>query len=456
MRRFIHVCILMCLSVMSAYAQNIRVRSSEVSANHEVLEKYDTTTAYLQIKNLKRNIHYYDDQIIMYLPDINQDRPYSYYEGFHTKNPIALTAYADTLWNKRKTKILSVNVPHSDVYKASLMNAQSEGYARKLDFPWDRCVTNDGFYTPAEFVEGIRFLIKCVSQLSDYIFEFELVDAVGNSVFHQIEYITNDDVPPILMCAYYDNIYNRYFEEKIKIFSVNKIEKSLQTNKLHVLYGDYTCVDVALMEGEKSHAMIDIPNVSYPYYIKYLYPHLILRDSNGEEFAISTELGRWQKTEYTLKTSEVVGLKNDRDWCDWIRIEDLELATDYYARVQKAKEIQLENERLEEEKRTRDEELKRKLEAERRKLAEIEKAKKEREQKERYDNLVIKYGQSIADYIIKGQVRIGMTKSMCREAWGNPYDINRTTNAYGTREQWVYGIGRYLYFEGDILTTIQD
>ena len=52
--------------------------------------------------------------------------------------------------------------------------------------------------------------------------------------------------------------------------------------------------------------------------------------------------------------------------------------------------------------------------------------------------------------------QIGFTKEMCVEAWGEPYDINRTVTKNGVHEQWVYDIGRYLYFDGNILTAIQD
>lgn len=54
--------------------------------------------------------------------------------------------------------------------------------------------------------------------------------------------------------------------------------------------------------------------------------------------------------------------------------------------------------------------------------------------------------------------RIGMTKEQVikRTNWGAPNDINRTITAGGIREQWVFGIGRYLYFANGILTTIQD
>lgn len=60
--------------------------------------------------------------------------------------------------------------------------------------------------------------------------------------------------------------------------------------------------------------------------------------------------------------------------------------------------------------------------------------------------------------ILRGSVRIGMTKQQARAAWGEPYKVNRTVTQYGTHEQWVYGISSYsfLYFDDDILTSIQN
>jgi hypothetical protein len=55
-------------------------------------------------------------------------------------------------------------------------------------------------------------------------------------------------------------------------------------------------------------------------------------------------------------------------------------------------------------------------------------------------------------------VRIGMTQDQVINGsnWGKPQKINRTTTRYGTREQWVYGDGNYLYFEDGVLTSIQN
>ena len=70
-------------------------------------------------------------------------------------------------------------------------------------------------------------------------------------------------------------------------------------------------------------------------------------------------------------------------------------------------------------------------------------------------DLTKKFGAANAKLILEGKVKIGMTKAMCTEAWGHPYDINKTIGSWGVHEQWVYG-SSYLYFENDILTSIQN
>lgn len=53
-------------------------------------------------------------------------------------------------------------------------------------------------------------------------------------------------------------------------------------------------------------------------------------------------------------------------------------------------------------------------------------------------------------------VSIGMSKEDVKSSsWGKPRHINRTVNAYGVSEQWVYD-GGYLYFDSEILTAIQN
>lgn len=57
----------------------------------------------------------------------------------------------------------------------------------------------------------------------------------------------------------------------------------------------------------------------------------------------------------------------------------------------------------------------------------------------------------------KQGVTIGMTQQdVLDSSWGRPEKVNRTTNARGVREQWVYGGGNYLYFDDGVLRSIQN
>ena len=51
---------------------------------------------------------------------------------------------------------------------------------------------------------------------------------------------------------------------------------------------------------------------------------------------------------------------------------------------------------------------------------------------------------------------IGSTTTfIVNESWGYPSKVNETITAHGVKEQWVYGDGRYLYFENKILVAVQ-
>lgn len=57
----------------------------------------------------------------------------------------------------------------------------------------------------------------------------------------------------------------------------------------------------------------------------------------------------------------------------------------------------------------------------------------------------------------KQQPRLGdTTDQVLKSTWGKPQRINRSGNAYGTHEQWVYGNGNYLYFDNGVLTSWQN
>lgn len=82
---------------------------------------------------------------------------------------------------------------------------------------------------------------------------------------------------------------------------------------------------------------------------------------------------------------------------------------------------------------------------------------------ERFRNLAKQYGKQNAKLMINGNVQIGWSRAMCKEAWGKPDKINTTTGSWGVHEQWVYEYSSEysydifcLYFENGVLTTIQE
>lgn len=67
--------------------------------------------------------------------------------------------------------------------------------------------------------------------------------------------------------------------------------------------------------------------------------------------------------------------------------------------------------------------------------------------------------ESITKAIVNRQLVIGMTKSDVLKSWGKATQINYANYAGNREEQWVYGnsveTAKYLYFDGDILTSMQ-
>lgn len=60
--------------------------------------------------------------------------------------------------------------------------------------------------------------------------------------------------------------------------------------------------------------------------------------------------------------------------------------------------------------------------------------------------LVEKYGSQFGELVAKKQVAIGMSKEMCRDAWGRPMNTYRTTTRFGQSEVWCYNYKSRIYF----------
>jgi hypothetical protein len=89
--------------------------------------------------------------------------------------------------------------------------------------------------------------------------------------------------------------------------------------------------------------------------------------------------------------------------------------------------------------------------------AKANQAKRKQEEKEARD-LYIKDHPEVSDRIrqaiAEGSIVLGMTKEDTRASWGDPSHVNKTVNASGISEQWVYG-NTYVYFENGRLTSWQ-
>lgn len=70
-------------------------------------------------------------------------------------------------------------------------------------------------------------------------------------------------------------------------------------------------------------------------------------------------------------------------------------------------------------------------------------------------NLIKQFGEDSANKILMHTVSLGMTEEMCKEAWGNPIEINSTHLDGKTLIQWVYN-NSFLYFDNGILTSVQN
>lgn len=87
---------------------------------------------------------------------------------------------------------------------------------------------------------------------------------------------------------------------------------------------------------------------------------------------------------------------------------------------------------------------------------EYEKLKMENElrQQQRQQELTEKYGSERAKEIISGKVSVGMTKEMCNDAWGYPWNGKETLETIlGTTEKWYYPYAT-LSFVGNKLISI--
>ncbi len=104
----------------------------------------------------------------------------------------------------------------------------------------------------------------------------------------------------------------------------------------------------------------------------------------------------------------------------------------------------------------------------REKIAKAQREKEERQREASYERekmqeeaefvnrMTAKYGAKYGELVGKKQVAIGMSKEMCRDAWGRPMNTYRTTTKYGQSEVWCYDYKTRVYFYNEKVVQIDD
>ena len=444
MRKTLFVLTLIFCSICG-FAQTIGVRTLDSQKKESiVLPSYDTTFVYFDLGKLKNNPHFYDNQEILISPNLGDKMPYSHYDGFSVEDSVEVTSHPDTVWVKKRKKVRDgdfyITYPKSNVYHPNYIDGEIVRYIGK---PYYRSFGKRvGFFTPCEYVDGKPFTIISVTYQTEggkYI--FRLLDETGvilNFTWpSSYLYDKEECFPTILMTAYINKCKNMYvgktFHLKDDALSLYEyVCQDIATNKYRKVDGDFTCTDLSLVKNYGGDAKIDntigeqVSGAIFGASVR-----LFFQDNNGCEFCIPVE------GEYISNLNLWGVLRESYDnfkgstLYSYIGLNNIMLAEEYY--TQKA-EKEAEKEAAE----------KRRIEEEKQQLI------------ERTNMLIKKYGKKYANMILEGKVQIGMTAEMCRESWGLPDDINRSTGTWGVHEQWCYDWGGYLYFDNGKLTSIQN
>lgn len=417
-------------SLIALRSQTIGVRSiAPVTKDNTIRPCYDTSFVYIDLSKLEENPHYYDNQEILFSPNVDTIRYYDYYGGFYVKDSIEIKNYPDTVWLKRrKGKIKDgdycIKYPKTNVYVPTLVKNE---YVCCFD-SFQKVDDNGGFYTPFEHIEGHSFIIVSTEKKSNGVYIFHLLDDKGISVDFVCR-LFSKDYPSVLMMSY----INRYREDYIeKCFHLKEegdskvyLFKELTAGKIFPVSGELRCLDISLVKGN----LATVENIGGNYVNLYkTNVGLFFRDNNGKDFCLFSENEglNYFRIQPNEELHENFRLEIGKSYYR-VQLKDLIPSTDYY--TQKKQERIQKEEHL---------------------------AKENARKIERKANLIKKYGQSNAELILKGHVKIGMTAEMCREAWGKPNDINRSVGSWGVHEQWCYKWGGYLYIENGILTSFQN
>jgi len=83
-----------------------------------------------------------------------------------------------------------------------------------------------------------------------------------------------------------------------------------------------------------------------------------------------------------------------------------------------------------------------------------QKQEDEAKRQKRREQLTDKYGETLAQRIINGEIWLGMTAQMVIDSWGYPAKNNKSVGSWGVNEQWIFP-SAYLYLKNGILNSWQ-
>ncbi|WP_291271860.1 hypothetical protein [Geothrix sp.] len=69
--------------------------------------------------------------------------------------------------------------------------------------------------------------------------------------------------------------------------------------------------------------------------------------------------------------------------------------------------------------------------------------------------LIKKQPRGIQKLLLDRKIKLGLTKEQVLLSWGHPNSVVTTVSAQGFTQQWIYGLGEYIYFNGDRVTSWQ-
>jgi hypothetical protein len=311
--------------------------------------------------------------------------------------------------------------PYSESYGISFSLAPTEAGGEKKDiYHAVQGSTKYSFSTDSKQISGKYFIVDNFIDKSDkdkYKFEelglyFKLVSKEHrDTAYYQIakvrQHLSNSMIIPFIVVGHFEYLkklhLGKKFQAQQQIQNVSEINSGQSINCEQGSW--WECVDFTLVDMETE---------------LHSRPVLIFRNDRSEEILVEAEgyeANTKAKRAHFLTPEEIEEKRRSEN------LQSQELAQ------QKAKEEQ------------------------EKKIREVEQQKAAQEFRQ---DCINKYGAKYGNHISEGKVLIGMTKEMCRLAWGDPNRVNKTTTSSGTIEQWVYSLRHYLYFTADKLTAIQN